>query len=572
MSNTDNQLKSIIIHQGSGEDALEMTVQVTQAEFEKMEELRSKNPQKWPEYSLELVKEAKDALAKPSSPKKRLKTKTKSKKRSWLWIVLSIIILAVGIAGWLFTRNRSIVQGGNDLAFFHLNGPVKTVYELEFDAINAFDEESIQIEKPSVTDVYIQQFNQQGGILSNSTISIEKCFLDYYGIAKVPGQSIEIKRYGSKGLFEHSYYEYDQNGNKTKKIGGIIYAGESENNSIETYTYQYDSNGRIIEEKTYYNDGTPPTIASTQYDDLGRIVRYVTETPAPSYYSKTVDYQYTANGYIERTSNYMGTINTRNYLYSESEEWVFDKNNHRNDKFELDEYGNVKEKNSYYYDADSSCYMLKTWDAEGKPRSTYSYHTITTPFDTVNFTITQYEKSTQISRISFRQHTINGYVSKSFWPTSDLSSTTTYSSDDSYHQTIIKDNSTLSIEYDKRFNPKTSIETFTDRRTIKTLYSYKGNKKNWQQIKTIQQGSNETSIITKNYSGYNLLSIIESDGSERHWEYNNAGEIISYKESSGYECRYSDFVYDKYGNWIRRTNYNVLTGTYTVTERCIEYY
>lgn len=566
----DKEMKTITIRQGSGHDALEMTVQVTQEEFEKMEELRSKNPQKWPEFSLELVKAAKEALTKPSK-RKLQKHQSNNANRKWLWMVLAIILTTIVIALWLFTHNTSIIQG-SDIDFQQLKGEVKSVYTLEFDAINAFDEESILIEKPSVTNVYIQQFNQQGRLLSNSTINIEKCFLDFYSIAKTPHQPIEIKRYGSKGLFEHSYYEYDQNGNTAKKIGGIIHIGESKNNSIETYTYQYDSNGRIIEKKTYYNDGTPPTIASTQYDDLGRIVRYVNETPAPSYYSRTVDYQYTANGYIERTSNYMGAINNRNYLYSESEKWIFDKNDHRNDKFELDEYGNVKEKNSYYYDADSSCYMLKTWDAEGKPTSTYSYHTITTPFDTINFTITEYEESTRLSNISFRQHTINGYVSKSFWPTSNLSSITTYSSNDPYHQTIIKDNSTLAIEYDKKFNPKSSIETFTDRRTIKTLYSYKGNKKQWQQIKTIQQGSDETSIITKNYSGYNLLSIIESDGSERHWEYNNAGENISYKESSGYECKYSNFVYDKYGNWIRRTNYNVLTGTYTITERCIEYY
>ena len=34
----NNETKTITIRQGSGDDALEMTVQVTQEEFEKMEE------------------------------------------------------------------------------------------------------------------------------------------------------------------------------------------------------------------------------------------------------------------------------------------------------------------------------------------------------------------------------------------------------------------------------------------------------------------------------------------------------------------------------------------------------
>lgn len=73
-----------------------------------------------------------------------------------------------------------------------------------------------------------------------------------------------------------------------------------------------------------------------------------------------------------------------------------------------------------------------------------------------------------------------------------------------------------------------------------------------------------------------IFCSIKSSGIEKHWEYDEKGEEISYKELNGgnttTDIRYSDYNYDRYGNWIRRTNYNVLTGTYTVTERCIEYY
>lgn len=60
-------LKTITIHQGQGDDELEMTVQVTQAEFDKMEEIRSKDPLLWDGKELDLVKAAKEAIRKETS-------------------------------------------------------------------------------------------------------------------------------------------------------------------------------------------------------------------------------------------------------------------------------------------------------------------------------------------------------------------------------------------------------------------------------------------------------------------------------------------------------------------------
>jgi hypothetical protein len=54
--------KTITIQQGTGDDALEMTVQVTQEELNKMEEIRSKDPSAWEGRGLDLVKAAKDAI------------------------------------------------------------------------------------------------------------------------------------------------------------------------------------------------------------------------------------------------------------------------------------------------------------------------------------------------------------------------------------------------------------------------------------------------------------------------------------------------------------------------------
>ena len=205
-------MKTITIRQGSEEDALEMTVQVTQEEFEKMEELRSKNPQKWPENSLELVKEAKDALAKPSSPKKQLKTKTKSKKRSWLWIVLSIIILAAGIAIWFLTQNTSVVHG-NDLAFKNLQGPVKAVYTLEFDATNAFDE-GVVLNKPSNDDMSIRFFDSLGTQTESITIKINNSYPSRTSTQNQQGLPLEeyIYAYHTDNCTGYFYYEYNARG------------------------------------------------------------------------------------------------------------------------------------------------------------------------------------------------------------------------------------------------------------------------------------------------------------------------------------------------------------------------
>lgn len=54
--------KTITIQQGTGDDALEMTVQVTQEELDKMEEIRSKDPSVWEGRGLDLVKAAKEAI------------------------------------------------------------------------------------------------------------------------------------------------------------------------------------------------------------------------------------------------------------------------------------------------------------------------------------------------------------------------------------------------------------------------------------------------------------------------------------------------------------------------------
>lgn len=59
--------KTIIIQQGLGDEALEMTVRVTSEEFNKMEEIRKSDPSVWEGKGLDLVRAAKEAVQKDSS-------------------------------------------------------------------------------------------------------------------------------------------------------------------------------------------------------------------------------------------------------------------------------------------------------------------------------------------------------------------------------------------------------------------------------------------------------------------------------------------------------------------------
>ena len=562
----DKEMKTITIRQGSGDDALEMTVQVTQAEFDKMEELRSINPQKWPDYSLELIKEAREVLAKPTKQKPKKPQSTNKSKRKRIWIVLAIILAAMGIAIWYFTRNTSVVQG-NDLAFNNLYGPVKNVYTLEFDAINTYGKGVL--DKPSIDDLTILRFDSLGNQTMKNTFNVSYCDLREVNKNNFQGQLIE-KRYYYKGKCSGSFnYEYNIKGEKTKCTSegnlGIDFLDEQ---TVYSYTYQHDNKGRIILEKDY-TDGSLSTTIKTEYDALGRVITTYSEDPIYGY-GKT-EYQYTADGYFKQS-----LFDGFDYKEFTSEKWVFDRQAGRNDKYVYDENSKLNGKISYYYDEDSIFYMEKCWNAEGELLGTSNHLYIVTPIDSVFFTTMQNDNSIS-STLYITRPILNGFEKRKFDIKPELTSSMTAFFDNPFHRLVTRnDGATLSMDYDKKRNPKSAIHTFDDGETIITKYSYSGREKRWKRVETSRYDNGKKETTTNTYSGYNLLSAIESNGHEEYWEYNEQGEEVSYRELKGgvtiSNIKYSDFVNDKYGNWIRRTNYNVLADTYTVTERCIKYY
>ncbi len=109
--NEDNRLnllnmsnKTITIQQGTGDDALEMTVQVTQEELDKMEKIRSIDPSAWEGRGLDLVKAAKDAIIEASEEKAQPQKCT-----NWkliLGITLGVLVIIGTIIFTEKSRNR----------------------------------------------------------------------------------------------------------------------------------------------------------------------------------------------------------------------------------------------------------------------------------------------------------------------------------------------------------------------------------------------------------------------------------------------------------------------------------
>lgn len=122
--------KTITIHQGIGAEAMEMTVQVTQEELDKMEKIRKQNPSDWIGKDFDLLKDAKKQIAHEREEMKQVQndtntnipiesddektqtTKERSHKKLIIWII--VLLLAVFAFIWCLPiiKMSSISWGG----------------------------------------------------------------------------------------------------------------------------------------------------------------------------------------------------------------------------------------------------------------------------------------------------------------------------------------------------------------------------------------------------------------------------------------------------------------------------
>ena len=118
ISNSINEdiMKTIILHQGSGDDALEMTVEVSQREIDMMEQIRKFSQENLEGRELDLLKEARKQLEgmdemKATTPsvgkldaKRETIKKTKKKPLILMAIAIGVVLLVVG--SFVLSSNR----------------------------------------------------------------------------------------------------------------------------------------------------------------------------------------------------------------------------------------------------------------------------------------------------------------------------------------------------------------------------------------------------------------------------------------------------------------------------------
>ena len=109
---TDKEKKAITIKQGTGDDAIDMTIQVTQEELETMEHIRKFSPEDWEGKDLELLHEARKIIKEkpivPPTPQPQIQKTTTTEieaepkhNNAGLWWTLGLLA-AVFIAYQIF--------------------------------------------------------------------------------------------------------------------------------------------------------------------------------------------------------------------------------------------------------------------------------------------------------------------------------------------------------------------------------------------------------------------------------------------------------------------------------------
>lgn len=187
--------KTITIQQGTGDDALEMTVQVTQEELDKMEEIRSKDPSAWEGRGLDLVKAA----------KKELEEKQGKKKKSNPFILSLILVAIIGIilVVILFvinnTKNKSITTE-NSRANNNNNSIVSSYKPTTYNEQNLYTVHQKLLEHgfPGTYDEFFEYFDISmdnkrivyGKLVRLGYPGSFKDFLEYVGCTMADWQSI----------------------------------------------------------------------------------------------------------------------------------------------------------------------------------------------------------------------------------------------------------------------------------------------------------------------------------------------------------------------------------------------
>ena len=107
---TNNEKKSITLHQGIGNDEMEIKVQVTQEELDKMEQLRRFSPEKWEGKELDLLQFVRELIKSEADKVQQLSIEEKREKRKrrlrWIVGIIAILYLISRIITFTLKRQR----------------------------------------------------------------------------------------------------------------------------------------------------------------------------------------------------------------------------------------------------------------------------------------------------------------------------------------------------------------------------------------------------------------------------------------------------------------------------------
>jgi len=315
---------------------------------------------------------------------------------------------------------------------------------------------------------------------------------------------------------------YDDYGNKIK-----YYLADAEGNALENteWKYEYDDNGNIMREETYY-DGKLYYVSEYAKDEDGEI-----------YHVKSSDYQDDGSYYVYEYTNQGNSENTFGYdaegnlTYESYSEFLYDSNGYQYESKTTVNYIDIGEKYVYEYDEHNNLLSRSCTLADGTVQYEYTYEREYNDEGrivwekTYNFgIITQEIVSYTIQEdnngwIRYPDKIIEYYEDGSklvseYGYNGELVKETYYNSDDTIAREL-----TYTIEYDDNGNYIGKKSYDGDRLISETQYSY--DSEGWTYVSHITEYSEDGSYIIYDYD--------ESGSIIKTTSYDSENNVISEK-------------------------------------------
>ena len=211
----------------------------------------------------------------------------------------------------------------NDLAELKLNGKVKSIREIPYEAVEKFGEvvkgDALAIlgENQQIT------FNDKGNKIEENWFNSDgSLFSKYTYKYDDKGNKIESISFNSDGrLSSKSTYKYDDKGNKIEKN-----SFNSDGSLSSKLTYKYDDKDNLIEVNWSNPDGSLNSKYTYKYDDKGNKIEQNSFKPNISLsYKLTYKYDDKGNEIEINSFNSDGNLDdkyTYKYTYDQQGNWI----------------------------------------------------------------------------------------------------------------------------------------------------------------------------------------------------------------------------------------------------------